>query len=79
MKYLLALLFCTTVFAAEPMWIWKQGKITTEKAEFQKTINLVNKPKKASMVITCDNGFTLFLNDKKFRKIRMIFGIENSL
>ena len=36
MKYLLALFFCISLTAAEPMWIWKQGKIKTEKAEFQK-------------------------------------------
>ncbi|MDD7986266.1 DUF1080 domain-containing protein [Lentisphaera marina] len=65
MKYILLILFCSVLSAAEPMWIWKQGKIQTEKAEFQRIINLANKPKKASIVITCDNGFILYLNDKK--------------
>ena len=51
--------------AQEPMWIWKSGKITTEKANFKKSINLKTKPKKADLTISCDNGFTLLINGKK--------------
>ena len=65
MKYLLALFFCISLSAAQPMWIWKQGKIKTEKAEFQKTLKLKKKPNSANMQITCDNSFTLIINGKK--------------
>ena len=68
MKYLMFFLFCSALTAAEPMWIWKSGKITTEKAEFRREIDLVKAPKQAQLMMTCDNGFTLILNGKEIAK-----------
>jgi putative heme-binding domain-containing protein len=69
MKRAFIFLFFVSVFtAAEPMWIWKQGKITTEKAEFRRIISLTHTPKQASIMITCDNSFTLILNGKELAK-----------
>jgi len=65
---LLFLLICLLSFQtlkAEPMWIWKSGKIKTEKAQFRKTFNLDSVPKKASLQATCDNGFMLIINGQR--------------
>ncbi|MFT5122660.1 MAG: putative heme-binding domain-containing protein [Kiritimatiellia bacterium] len=62
---LLALAFFSLqASAAEPMWIWKAGKITTEKANFKKSFALEALPKKASIKVTCDNSFNLSINGK---------------
>ena len=61
---MIGLLLLQTAFA-EPMWIWKPGKITTEKAQFTKSFNLKEAPKKASLRITCDNEFVLFVNGER--------------
>jgi putative heme-binding domain-containing protein len=63
--YLLIGLMTMNMLHAEPMWIWKQGKIKTEKAEFQKSFTLAKKPKKADLRTTCDNQFELIINGKK--------------
>ncbi|MCM8542893.1 MAG: cytochrome C, partial [Lentisphaeraceae bacterium] len=63
--FLLLSLLTWQTLQAEPMWIWKKGKITTEKAQFKKTFNLDSVPKKAALQATCDNEFTLVINGKK--------------
>ena len=47
------------------MWIWKAGKITSEKAEFKKSFTLAKVTKQAILRATCDNEFILFINGKK--------------
>ena len=66
------ILTCCAVFlaaavshSAEPQWIWKSGKVTTEKAHFRTAMDLAKKPAKALLRMTCDNGFTLMVNGKK--------------
>jgi putative heme-binding domain-containing protein len=54
--------------SAEPMWIWKKGKINTEKAQFKKSFSLKSVPKKALIRATCDNEMTLVINGKKVEK-----------
>ncbi len=51
--------------AARPAWIWKQGPVKTERANFKKTFTLKKVPAKAAMKATCDNGFTLTINGKQ--------------
>ena len=63
--YILLCVLSAQTLLAEPMWIWKQGKIKTENADFQKTFNLDSVPKKAALQATCDNKFTLLINGKK--------------
>lgn len=58
-------LFCLKASAAEPSWIWKQGPIASEEANFKTTLNLKAKPKKAPLMITCDNSFKLSINGKQ--------------
>ncbi|MCH2209358.1 MAG: DUF1080 domain-containing protein [Lentisphaerales bacterium] len=65
---ILLLLFCIQLVQAEPMWIWKQGKINTEKATFLKDFNLEVVPKKAKIRTTCDNELILLINGKKVEK-----------
>ena len=50
------------------MWIWKSGKIGTEKANFKKSFSLDAKPEKASLQVSCDNVFQLFINGKPVAK-----------
>ena len=57
-------LFAVQLFAAEPIWIWKSGKIKTERANFKKSFTLDAKPKEAALIVTCDNGFKLVINGK---------------
>lgn len=63
--FLLLCVFSAQALLAEPMWIWKQGKIKTENAEFKKTFSLDSVPKKAALRVTCDNKFELIINGKK--------------
>lgn len=63
--YLLVCMLTAQTLLAEPMWIWKNGKITTEHAEFKKTFSLDSVPKKATIRVTCDNKFELIINGKK--------------
>ena len=52
------------VLAKNPFWIWKKGKITTEKANFKKSFTLKGKVKKAFLQVTCDNSFKMTINGK---------------
>lgn len=47
------------------MWIWKEGKITTEKIDLMKVFQLKQVPKQAILNTTCDNEFNLNINGKK--------------
>jgi hypothetical protein len=58
----------TAVKSLNPFWIWKKGKITTEKANFKKTFTLKTKVIKAFLKATCDNGFKLKVNGKSVGK-----------
>lgn len=58
-------IFTFQVMASEPSWIWKSSKVASEEANFKTTFKLKAKPKKAPIVITCDNSFKLYINDKK--------------
>ena len=46
-------------------WIWKEGKAKAEKVEFRKTFTLTTVPKKARLMTTCDNAFTMTINGKQ--------------
>jgi len=67
MKRILLILFFFAMESlhANPEWIWKSGRIKTEKAEFRHTFNLKKLPKKALLRVSCDNQFTLLINNKK--------------
>jgi len=65
--HLLSCLLTMQTLLAEPMWIWKEGKIKTEKAQFKKTFTLDSVPKKASLTATCENEFMLMVNGKKVK------------
>ena len=47
-----------------PTWIWKKGKVTTEKANFKKSFTLEKKPSQAFLQATCDNSFNIKINGK---------------
>lgn len=51
--------------AADPFWIWKSGKVGTEKANFKTTLKLDAAPKKAALLTSCDNAFSLKINGKQ--------------
>ena len=57
-------LFAIHAFAADPVWIWKKGRIASEEANFKTTLMLEAKPAKAPLLITCDNSFKLSINGK---------------
>ncbi len=64
--YLIVLsLFSLQTFAAEPSWIWKSGTVANGEANFKTTLKLKARPKKAPLIITCDNSFKLSINGKK--------------
>lgn len=63
--FLLLSLLTWQSIQAEPVWIWKEGKIKTEKADFKKTFDLKAAPKKAALLATCDNEFMLIVNGQK--------------
>lgn len=53
-------------------WIWSYADMATspagERAAFRTSINLAARPIRASIAITCDNEYTLFVNGKRVGK-----------
>ncbi|MCY3022099.1 MAG: hypothetical protein NTW87_24065, partial [Planctomycetota bacterium] len=46
-------------------WIWTPEGAQVAACAFRKVLDLPDKPAKASVLITCDNGYTLTVNGKK--------------
>ena len=72
MRALLSCLLLSTVLApfqllaeAVPEWIWTSAAAKTETIYARRVWTLSEKPKSATLSITCDNGFVAFLNGKK--------------
>ncbi|MDE0839108.1 MAG: heme-binding protein, partial [Kiritimatiellae bacterium] len=62
---LVFLVFSSVASADEPFWIWKQSPAKTERVNFKKTFALKAVPKKAALMASCDNGYSLSINGKK--------------
>lgn len=56
--------------AGTPFWIWKEGKVTTEKVSFRKSFELKEKPLHAIIKTTCDNSLNLHINGKKIGNVK---------
>ena len=66
-------LFCASASAADAEkitanWIWADTASNNQTVYFRKTIDLPAAPKTATLGITCDNHFELFINGEKSAK-----------
>ncbi|MGC8830251.1 MAG: glycosyl hydrolase [Verrucomicrobiia bacterium] len=52
-------------FSSEAKWIWYPEQITSAERFFRRRFVLEEKPKKAVLRITCDNGYSVWINNQK--------------
>ena len=52
----------STVFSADAKYIWYPNDKTTNDRFFRRTFDVTDVPAKALLRITCDNGYTVFVN-----------------